>query len=222
MHHIAPSLLCSSPLELKENMDALNRLGVDWYHIDVMDGHFVPNIAIGFDYLRILAQYGTAPFYAHLMVENPSDHIDTLAGMGVAYCAFHYETTHNHFRLCQRIREAGMKPAVALNPSTPVYLLEDIIPELDAVTLMAFEPGFSGLKFMPFTYERISKLKRMIGSGKTLIEVDGGIDNAIAVSCIREGCDVIVGGYPTLFRAGMPMEETYAEFKKALQAGGIQ
>ncbi len=222
MYHIAPSLLCSSPLELKQDMDALNELGVDWYHIDIMDGHFVPNLAIGLDYLRILAKYGKAPFYAHMMVDNPAAYVDTLAGMGISYYAFHYETTHNHFRLCQQIRNAGMKPGIVLNPSTPIYALEDLLPELSAVTLMSMEPGFSGQKFMPFTYDRIRKLREMIGGGSTLIEVDGGADNEISLNCIKAGCDVVVGGYFTLFRPGMTMEQKHKEYKSVLQAGGVK
>ena len=215
MYHISPSLLCADQLELKQTVAELETLGVDWLHIDVMDGSFVPNFAFGTDLTRAIGRLSKLPLYVHMMSVHPMDFVKPFADLGAKYYCFHYETTVNPFRLCQQITAAGMKAAAALNPSTPVEVLADLLPYLSCITLMAIEPGFSGQKFLPHTYEKIRKLRRLIGTAPVLIEVDGGADIPISMECIRCGADVIVGGYFTLFDKKGNLRDNYQAYMQA-------
>ncbi|MDD2958595.1 MAG: ribulose-phosphate 3-epimerase [Lachnospiraceae bacterium] len=212
MYHLSPSMLCANPLEIGAAITEWNQLKIDWFHIDVMDGKFVPNFAMGTDCFREMCKAGKHPFYVHMMAENPEKYIPLYAEMGASYYCFHYETTNNPFRICQAILENGMKPAIALNPITPVEAIKDLLPYLDVVTLMAIEPGFSGQEFLQHTYNKISCLKEMIRDFPVLIEVDGGADDSIAARCIRCGCDVVVGGYFSVFRSNNTLKENYETF----------
>ncbi|NLZ51791.1 MAG: ribulose-phosphate 3-epimerase [Thermoanaerobacteraceae bacterium] len=218
MFGIAPSLLCANQIDMKSQIEQLETFDIDWYHIDIMDGNFVPNFAFGTDFVRQLRKVVSKPIYIHLMADNPLNHVETFSNAGADYLCFHIETTHNPFRLASEIKKHSMKASVALNPYTPVTILENLLPHIDAVTLMAIEPGFSGQKFMDFTYEKIRQLKKLINrtQANVIIEVDGGADPLIAQKCIVSGADVVVGGYFSIFDRDYSLKENYVRYMKTI------
>ena len=223
MFHLSPSLLCADQMNMASQVEQLEKLDFDWYHIDVMDGAFVPNFAFGTDFVQSLTDFVSKPIYVHLMAENPANHVEAFAKVGADYFCFHIETTNNPFRVASEISRHNMKAAVALNPFTPVASLESLLDYVDVVTLMSIEPGFSGQKFMDFTYEKIMRLKELIEkrNAKVLIEVDGGINGAIAKKCIDCGCDVLVGGYFSLFDKNGSLVENYQRYLKDIGEASI-
>ena len=193
---IAPSLLAADFANLQRDCEMVNQSEADWFHIDIMDGVFVPNISFGMPVLKAIGQHAKKPLDVHLMIVDPDRYIEEFAALNAAILTVHYEAcTHLH-RTIQKIKSCGMKAGVALNPHTPVSHLEDSIQDLDLVCLMSVNPGFGGQSFIENTYEKVKQLKGLIQDKKatTLIEIDGGVTDQNALALTQAGADVLVAG----------------------------
>ena len=208
---VSPSLLSADFGHLADDIAMLNRSEADWYHLDVMDGVFVPNISFGFPVMEAMAKLATKPLDVHLMIVQPEKFVTQVADLGAKIMNVHYEAcTHLH-RTVQQIKDAGMMAGVTLNPHTPVSLLEDIIGDLDLVMLMSVNPGFGGQKFIEHAVEKTRRLKQLIqaNGASTLIEIDGGVNRTTGKLLADAGADVLVAG-SAVFKAQDPEEEIRA------------
>ena len=195
-HKIAPSLLSADFLNLQADIEMINNSEADWFHCDVMDGSFVPNISFGFPIIKQISKVAKKPLDVHLMIVNPDNYISQVKDAGAYMMNVHYEAcTHLH-RVVGAIHDAGMKAGVTLNPHTPVSLLEDILQDVDMVLLMTVNPGFGGQKFIEHSLTKVARLKEMIlkHNLSTLIEVDGGVNLETGKLLIEAGADVLVAG----------------------------
>ncbi|WP_438963135.1 ribulose-phosphate 3-epimerase [Nonlabens sp.] len=193
---IAPSVLAADFANLQRDVEMINQSDADWFHIDIMDGVFVPNISFGMPVLRDIAKHATKTIDCHLMIVDPDRYVKTFADLGCDILTVHYEAcTHLH-RTLQLIKSHGMKAGVALNPHTSVDLLKDTIQDIDMVCLMSVNPGFGGQSFIENTYDKVSQLKEIIDQKgcETLIEIDGGVTNKNAKQLVDAGADVLVAG----------------------------
>ena len=217
-HLIAPSILAADFTRLAEDIDMVNRSEADWFHLDVMDGRFVPNISFGMFIIEAIAKLAKKPLDVHLMILEPEKYIESFRKAGADVITVHYEACPHLHRTVHQIKESGAKAGVALNPHTPVSVLEDLIEDIDLVCIMSVNPGFGGQKFIYQSLAKTRKLKEMITSAnaQTLIEIDGGVGLQNAESLLQAGADVLVAG-SSVFGAKDPMA-TVAQLK-AFSAG---
>ncbi|RYD53234.1 MAG: ribulose-phosphate 3-epimerase [Sphingobacteriales bacterium] len=205
MARIAPSLLSADFSRLHEAMDLINASEADYFHLDVMDGRFVPNITFGMPVIKALKKHAQKPFDVHLMIVEPEKYLDAFADAGADILTIHQEVSPHLHRSLQRIKALGMKAGVSLNPGTPVSTLEDLIEDIDLVLVMSVNPGFGGQQFIPRTYEKIRQLKQLITErgAQTLIEIDGGVTLENAPVLVAAGADILVAGN-TVFSSADP------------------
>lgn len=206
-HLIAPSLLAADFTRLRDEIDMVNQSKADWLHLDVMDGRFVPNISFGMFIIKAVKSICNKPLDVHLMIEEPEKYIEQFREAGADVITVHYEACRHLHRTVQQIKATGAKAGVALNPHSPVGLLEDILEDIDLVCLMSVNPGFGGQKFIYQTLPRIRKLRQMIITRnlKTHIEIDGGVGLQNAEAILQAGANVLVAG-SSIFRAEYPLD----------------
>ncbi len=211
---ISPSLLAADFMNLKADIDMVNNSDADWFHLDIMDGVFVPNISYGLPVVEQISKIATKPLDVHLMIVDPDRYIEAFKKAGSDILTVHYEAcTHLH-RTVQNIHSHGMKAGVSLNPHTPISVLEDIIQDIDLVLLMSVNPGFGGQSFIENTYAKIEKLKALIAekNANVIIEIDGGVNLETGKKLIEAGADALVAG-SFVFNSENPTN-TIADLKK--------
>ncbi len=211
---IAPSILAADFANLQRDIEMINNSEADWFHIDIMDGVFVPNISFGMPVLEAITKYTKKTVDVHLMIVDPDRYIKTFATLGANILSVHYEACPHLHRTIQGIKAEGMKAGVVLNPHTNVDLLEDVINDIDLVCIMSVNPGFGGQSFIENTYAKVEKLKAMIvrKNASTIIEIDGGVTDKNAAQLVAAGADVLVAGN-YVFKAENPTK-TIAHLKK--------
>lgn len=213
-HLVAPSVLSADFANLQRDVEMINASQADWFHVDVMDGMFVPNISFGFPVIKVVKKYAKKPLDVHLMIEGPDRYTQAFKEAGADILSVHIEACPHLHRSIQNIRSHGMKAGVAINPHTSVSQLENIIADIDLVCMMSVNPGFGGQKFIEHTYDKIRALKQMIvaSGSKALIEIDGGVDLLNYKKLLECGANVLVAGN-TVFSSADP-SATIAELKK--------
>lgn len=206
-HLVAPSVLSANFANLQADIEMINNSEADWFHVDVMDGVFVPNISFGFPVLKAIQKLAKKPLDVHLMIVDPDKFTAAFKDAGATFLSVHIEACNHLHRSIQNIKYHGMKAGVAINPHTPVSALEEVIAEIDLVCMMSVNPGFGGQKFIETTFDKIKKLKKLIleKNSKALIEIDGGVDLNNCKQLIACGADVLVAGN-TVFSSSHPAQ----------------
>lgn len=212
---IAPSVLAADFANLQRDIEMLNKSDADLIHVDIMDGRFVPNISFGLPVCEAIKRHARKPLDVHLMIEEPEKYVEAFVNAGANNIYVHYEATRHLHRILQQIKSLGCKAGVALNPHTPVQLLEDIIDDTDLVCIMSVNPGFGGQSFIERTYNKITALKQMITTRgtDTLIEIDGGVNMGNARKLLDAGADILVAG-SFVFQSSEPLT-TISDLKNA-------
>ncbi len=213
-HLIAPSMLSADFTNLQKEIEMVNCSEADWFHLDIMDGHFVPNITFGMPIVKQMKRHATKPFDVHLMIERPEQYIREFVGAGADYLTVHAEAcTHLH-RTIQQIKELGIKAGVSLNPHTPVTLIENVLSDVDLVLIMSVNPGFGGQHFIPQTLHKLNQLSELkqFYNASFLTEIDGGVTLDNAKTLVNHGVDVLVAG-STVFNSKSPTE-TISQLKR--------
>lgn len=213
-HLVAPSVLSADFGNLQRDIEMINESQADWFHVDIMDGMFVPNMSFGFPVLKVLQKHAKKPLDVHLMIVDPDRYTQAFKDAGAATLTVHLEACNHLHRSIQNIKNAGMKAGVAINPHTSIRLLEDIIADIDLVCVMSVNPGFGGQKFIENTFHKVICLKELITEKKSpaKIEIDGGVDMHNYKKLVACGADVLVAGN-TVFASANP-KETIADLKK--------
>lgn len=214
---LAPSMLASNFLQLGKEVEMVNESQADLFHVDVMDGHFVPNLTFGFFIIRQIKSIARKPLDVHLMINNPDRYLEAYKDAGADWLSVHYETCPHLHSSIQQIKKLGMKAGVVINPHNPVSLLRDIIPDADYVLLMSVNPGFGGQQFIESTYRRLQELGELKEkmNPRLLIEVDGGVDATNSGKLAKAGANVLVAG-SAVFGAGNPAQ-AIADIKAAAE-----
>lgn len=204
---IAPSILAADFANLQKDVEMINKSQADWIHVDIMDGHFVPNISFGIPVCEAIKRHTKMPLDVHLMIEKPENYLQAFKKAGADHLTVHYEACLHLHRIVELIKEMGCGVGVALNPHTPVQVIEDIVHELDLVLIMSVNPGFGGQQFISHTYQKVAKTKDLILQKKSpaLIEVDGGVNKENASKLLAAGADVLVAG-SFVFTASNPLQ----------------
>jgi ribulose-phosphate 3-epimerase len=212
-HLVSPSVLSCDFANIQRDVEMINESEADWFHVDVMDGVFVPNISFGFPVIEAIKRHAKKPLDVHLMIEDPGRYIDDFAKAGADILTVHYEACPHLHRTIQQIKEKGMKAGVALNPHSSVDLLEHVINDIDLVLIMSVNPGFGGQKFIPNTELKVAQAKNLINhhGSHALVEVDGGVNGQTGETLVKSGADILVAG-SYVFKSDDPVK-TISELK---------
>ncbi|MGI6167026.1 MAG: ribulose-phosphate 3-epimerase [Eubacteriales bacterium] len=217
---ISPSLMCADFLNLGAELKEYERLGVDLLHIDIMDGVFVPNYTLGTDFIKKLHRATKIPLDIHLMIDRPDTKLDYFELRAGDYVSVHYESTPHIQRALAALRQAGVKPMLAINPGTPVGVVEDLLPDIDAVLVMTVNPGYAGQKLIPQMIDKIARLRRLLDSAgypEIEIECDGNISFENAARMSRTGANIFVAGTSSLYISGTSLEENLKKLRAAVE-----
>jgi len=218
MVKFSASLMCANYLNIEEDVKKLDKAKIDYFHIDIMDGHYVPNLAMNLNMIEKLKEITNTPMDVHLMVDNPKEYIKNLANLKVEYVSFHFSVFDYPFRLIDSFKEEGIKTGIAINPVENLDSIKYLLPELDYINIMSVEPGFFGQKFIKSVLEKIVILKKTINRKNLCIpiEVDGNINEENAKLCIQKGAEILVLGSSSIFKREQDLYETCCTFKNCI------
>lgn len=218
--YVSPSLMCVDLMNVQSDIEKLEKVGVDYFHVDMMDNHFVPNITLSTDFIKALKKISKTPLDIHMMIEHPEQTIPELncCDENDIIC-IHYESTLHPQKVLASIRAMGVKAGIAINPATPVCVLEDILPDVDMVLCMTVNPGFAGQKLIPATLDKITRIRKLLnekGYSEVLIEADGNVSFENAVKMHAAGADIYVAGTSSIFSKAGTLEENLEKFRKII------